>query len=153
MTYEITTTAGKIDIVHGLDTNSFIPSNLLMVARMGNFIVLSSDVFRGYRIDFGEEVVLNGVTQTNISSFFTAMMAMATPETVTITFTNADLVANVLTSNHGLNATVASHHIWDGSGIEVTGQYTPVKVTNNQDTIDFGDVIVGTWTLTTRKES
>ena len=153
MTYEITTTAGTINIIHGLDNHTFVPSNLLVVSKIGNFIVLSSDEYRGYRIDFTCQVVLNGVLQTTIAGFLAAMVAMAKPLTYITTFANAVLVANVLTVNHNLNANTASTHIFDGSGVEVTGQYTPTKITVNQLTVDFGEAIVGTWTIVIRKEN
>jgi len=147
MIYEITTTNG-LTITQGMDIHHINMENIVDVAQMGQKVCLTSNLRKdSYCIDFTQGVTLNGVLQTSIVGFYTAIEATATPGSKDFSFTNADLVANVLTVDHMLGAVNATVHIFNGSGAEVTGQYSPTKVTTNQLTIDFGEAIVGTWFL------
>jgi len=147
MIYEITTTNG-LTITQGMDTHHINMANIVDVALMGQKICLTSNLrMDSYCIDFTQGVTLNGVVQTSIVGFTSAITAIIVPGTYQLSFTDASLTLNVLTVNHLLNAVNATVHIFNGSGAEVTGQYSPTKVTTNQLTIDFGEAIVGTWFL------
>jgi hypothetical protein len=148
MIYEITTTTNGLTIVNGLDSHQINIVNIVDVALMGNKIAIVSNLrMDAYHIDFDKGVTLNGVAQTSITSLHVALKAVATLGSYPLSFTNTDLVANVLTVDHNLGAVTASTHIFNNLGAEVTGQYTPTKVTINQLTIDFGGAITGTWFL------
>ena len=70
----------------------------------------------------------------------------STTPLATDTFTNADLVAGVLTINHGLGTLYPALFITDPSGGYVGG-VTITVVDANSVTVDFGGAIgAGTWT-------
>ena len=147
MIYEITTTDG-LTITQGMDIHHINMANIVDVAQMGQKVCLTSNLKKdSYCIDFTQGVTLNGVVQTSIMGFISAITATMVSGTYLLNFTNASLTLNVLTVNHLLNAVNATVHIFNDFGAEVTGQYSPTKVTTNQLTIDFGEAIKGTWFL------
>jgi hypothetical protein len=71
--------------------------------------------------------------------------------TFPLSFDNTNLVDNVLTVTHNLSAELISIDIWDDLGNPVGSQYLPEKTDEDISTIDFGDVITGTWYLIVTK--
>lgn len=151
MYWEINTTSG-VDIINGLDKHHINFNEIVDVHTSGQKLILSSAAKKVIRIDWADGVYVNGVLQTVFNDFYSFMKSLTATDPYPLSFTNADLVANVLTVNHGRNATLASTKIWNNLGEEIF-QYVPTKVTNNQETIDFGGAITGTWNLIVKKES
>ena len=152
MIYEITTTSGNLIIVHGKDRIVLQLANISILVKSYPRISLGAHIKNDpIFILWTDGVTLNGVTQTDFNSFASAIEALINAPNYSLSFSNTDLVANVLTVNHNLNVAHATTHIFNNLGAEVTGQYTPTLVTANQETIDFGGAITGTWFLIVTK--
>ena len=84
----------------------------------------------------------------NIQSLMAVLQTYAiTGDTILYsrTFTNADLVLNVLTTTHNKNGHTTMVTVVNPSGTSVLKTFTEVSV--NQITVDFGGAIAaGTWT-------
>ena len=154
MVYEITTTTNGLLIIHGMDKHQINMSHIVDVVMMGYKVCLVTDFKdNALCIDFSQGVILNNVTQTTIYGFYSAISEMVKDLTFVDTFTNDDLISNVLTVVHKLNANITTTYIFDDLGNEVTGQYISTKVDNNTIRVDFGEAISNTWTIIIRKES
>jgi hypothetical protein len=97
-----------------------------------------------YTIDFTK---VTSPAAANIQSLLLLLQSYANTANIVLyerTFTNADLVLNVLTTIHGLNGDVVICTVTNPAGLEVIKVFT--QVDKNTVTQDFGGAIAaGTW--------
>lgn len=149
---EITTYSTYIKIKEGNNINNIFCSQIEVMRKEGtNIISIQTDKRSNYKIKHSNISLFNGSSTIPsievILSTLNAIVSTGSIEQSSGTFVNADLVANVLSVNHGLDFAYPTLKIEDPSGTVSTKDYTSVD-SNNLEATFPGGVGAGTYKWT-----